>query len=169
MMSKKIKILLIVLTVLVVVVLALSAYIFLNPQTPSGGGTRTPNPVANLSDEEAAQQFDASFVRYLLYEIDAEKLHEPPLSKNTPKIEIRVDEEIYFAEVIDNSIKVSTTSSADKDIVIRTSKTEAIKMLRDRNYVSTSFRNGDSSIELVASETTLFSKGYLKLYETFKA
>lgn len=37
-------------------------------------------------------------------------------------------------------------------------------MIRDKNYVEESFRNGKSSIELVAGKTELFEKGYLALY-----
>jgi len=37
-------------------------------------------------------------------------------------------------------------------------------MINDKNYIEQSFKDGTSQIELVATKTTLFSKGYLSLY-----
>lgn len=122
------------------------------------------NPVSNLSVEEAVIQFSSGFVSYLLYSIGAGQLHNPPLSSDTPKIEINVGDEIYNAVVEEGNIDVQKGDIASKDIVIILTKEEAVKMMKDSNYVKESFKSGGSRIELVAGETTLFLKGYLKLY-----
>lgn len=122
------------------------------------------NPAAGMSSAEAIAAFDESFVSYLLYAIKAYNLHNPPLSSDYPKLEIRVEDQTYGASVIKGIINVSKGAMADKDVIIKTTKEEAVKMMGDRNYVTKSFNDGKSTIELVASKTTLFAKGYLGMY-----
>jgi hypothetical protein len=127
-------------------------------------GMNIQNPAAELSDEEAVIAFDESFVFYLLYNIKAYNLHNPPLSSSVPRIEINVGGEIFNAVIEKGMIKVARGEIETKDIVIRTTKEEAVKMMRDKSYVTKSFNDGKSGIELVAGKTTLFAKGYLNLY-----
>ena len=122
------------------------------------------NPAAGLTKEQAEARFDESFVFYLLVNIKAYNLHNPPLSSDTPKMEIKVGEDIYNAEVVSGKISVKSGELNNKDVVIVTSKEEALKMMNDSSYVQQSFEQSLSSIELVADETTLFSKGYLTIY-----
>lgn len=169
--KKQKKTLIISLTIIAMLIIAaVVVYSFYPKQSSSsGGGTGSKNPVVNLSDEEAAQQFDESFVRYLLYSIDADELHKPPLSSNTPKIEMQIETEIFNAEIRENVIYIKKGNIENEDIIITTTKEEAIKMLRDTNYVSESFNSGLSQIQLIAPETTLFAKGYLSLYNQFSS
>jgi hypothetical protein len=122
------------------------------------------NPASGMSDVEAAAAFNESFVFYLLYSIKAYNLHNPPLSSSAPRIEVDVGGDVFNAVVNDGAIKVARGQINGEDAVIRTSKQEAVKMIRDKNYVVQSFRDGLSSIELAADKTTLFAKGYLNLY-----
>ncbi len=131
---------------------------------PSGPPARSNNPVAYLSDEEAVVAFNISFVLYLLQSIGASELHTAPLNSDLPRIEVIVDNEAFGAEVENKRLRIWKGGAENEDIIIRTTKVEAVKMLRDRGYVFTSFQNGDSGIELVAGKTTLFGKGYLNLY-----
>ncbi|MDP1695545.1 MAG: hypothetical protein Q8L29_01375 [archaeon] len=133
-----------------------------NVQSETSG--QSVNPVSDLSVEEAVIQFNSGFVSYLLYNIGAWQLHNPPLSSDTPKIEIDVGDEIYNAVVEKGNINVQKGKIDSKDIIIILTKEEAVKMMKDSNYVKESFKSGGSRIELVAGETTLFLKGYLKLY-----
>ena len=41
-------------------------------------------------------------------------------------------------------------------------------MLKDKGYVISSFNSGKSSIELVAGNIELYSKGYLDLYNNLQ-
>lgn len=134
----------------------------------TGSGKVLPNPVQSLTDEQASQKFDESFVYYLLVNMKAYNLHNPPFSSDTPKIEINVGEDVYNAEIVQGSINVAKGSAEKEDIRIWTTKAEAVKMLRDKNEVKNSFSSGNSQIELVASKTTLGLKGYLSLYNQFK-
>ena len=123
------------------------------------------NPAEGLTEEQAIAAFDEEFVLYLLYNIRAYVLKNPPLSSDTPMMEIHVGNDIYNAEVIDREIFVEEGTIFGEDIVITTSKLEAVKMINDREYIQESFNNGGAAIELKAAEATLFAKGYLKIYK----
>lgn len=122
------------------------------------------NPVSGLSTEMAVKEFNESFVFYLLYTIKAYNLHSPPLSRDQPRIQFFIDEEVYQASVESGIISVTRGDIANEDIIIRTTREEAVLMLKDIEYVKSSFSSGKSGIELVADKTTLFGKGYLNLY-----
>jgi len=122
------------------------------------------NPASGLSMDEAINQFDDEFVYYLLYTIKAYNLHNAPLNSDSPKMEIRVEDSIYNAEIVKGMIYVSGGGLAKKDIIISTSKEEGIKMLQNRDYVEQSFVDEKSGIEKVESQSVLFGKGYLNLY-----
>lgn len=136
-----------------------------NERESSSSGVQLANPAASLSLEEAVAQFNESFVYYLLYSIGANKLHRVPLGSEDPKLEIVVSNDIYSAVVNNGKIKVSKVAIENGDIVIKTTKEEAVKMMNDRNYIEKSFKSGNSGIELVAGKTSLFAKGYLSIYE----
>lgn len=122
------------------------------------------NPVINLSNEQAIERFDESFVKYLLVEIKAYNLHRPPLSNELPSMKLEIGPKVYFAKVDNGEIIVSENETKNVDIIISTSIEESVKMLRNSAYISESFSSGDSRITLLADKTTLFGKGYLKLY-----
>jgi len=122
------------------------------------------NPVEGLTDEEAIAAFDETFVYYLLVNIKAYNLHEPPLSDDKPVMKVYVGDEVFNAKVSEGEIDIGRGEINTEDIILRTSASEAVKMIRDKSYIEQSFENGESKIELIASETTLFSKGYLTLY-----
>lgn len=162
--SKAIWISLIIIVVLLMIT-GLIYYFLIGNKVNSGGQTIIlENPASGLTAEEAVAQFNESFVLYLLYSIGANKLHNPFLSSDKPKIEIYVSDDGYNA-IVDDYIKVGKGEINGEDIRIRTSKEEAVKMMNDKQYVAKSFQEGNSSIELVASKAKLFSKGYLGLYD----
>lgn len=121
-------------------------------------------PVTGLSDEEAIDKFDESFVYYILRSLNVQNLHNPPFSSNKPKLEFYVDSEVYNAVVDKGKIKVSRGEIEGEDIIIRTTKLEGVKMIRKRSYIVESFGIGASGFEMVAGKLELASKGYLKLY-----
>ncbi len=127
-------------------------------------GSKLVNPVKGLSMEEAVEKFDESFVYYLLVSIKAYNLHEALFSDEPPQIEINVGGDVYYASVVDGSIKVGRGGVDDEDVLIVTSKEEAVKMIQNKNYVAESFKIGLSRIELVSGKLELAAKGYLELY-----
>lgn len=158
--------------VLLLVAIALLSYIFLirgEDRSQKYGSMEASgqiiNPLSKLSQEQAIAQFNESFVYYLLYKIKAYNLHNPPASSDTPKLELKIEQDVYNAEVIKGEIIVSKGEIMNEDVLITTSKKEAIQMLKDKSYIVSSFSKGLSGVEPKAKETTLFLKGYLQLYE----
>ncbi len=167
--EKRGKTIIIIISIVVVLIL-IGGYFYFNfnkrNEPTKNSNTKTLiNPVNGLSTEVAVEKFDESFVYYLLASIGVQGLHAPPLSSNNPKMEIIVSGDEYNAEVEDGKIKVGRGLIDDEDIIITTTKEEAVAMLRDKNYVSTSFNDGKSSVEIIAGNIELATKGYLKIYE----
>ena len=108
--------------ILFIVIGTLLIIIFKNksPDNPySGTGYKIINPVLNLSTEEAIEQFDESFIFYVLYSIKAYNLHPPPLSSDKPKIEFHIgDDTIYNAIIDEGSIIVSKIQSQKKTLFL---------------------------------------------------
>jgi hypothetical protein len=159
---------LVVILFIIFIVGTFAYFIFRTPTGKGGAGQATVvlvNPASGLSEEQAVQQFNESFVLYLLYQIKANNLHNPPLSESTPKIKFYIDQDAYSAEVVDGVIFVKKGEMSNVDIIIRTTKQEGVKMLQSSQAVVNSFSSGASDIEMVAGKATLFTKGYLKMYE----
>lgn len=157
----------ILITILILIIIVLAGTVFLLLTPKSTQRITLKNPVSDLSDEEAANYFSTDYIKFLLYSIEADQLHNPPLSSNTPKIQIEVEDKIYNAEIKDNAIKIEEGELAKKDMVIKTTKSEIIKILRNESYVKDSFASGLSSIEITADKSSLALKGYLGIYEKF--
>lgn len=127
--------------------------------------TRTiKNPTDGLTLEQAVVKFDESFVYYLLYSVKAYNLHNPPLSADTPKLEMHVGDDIYNAEIKKGEIVVNRGAIEGEDGVLITTTEEAVKMVMDGENIQESFGSGKSTVELKGEKSTLFAKGYLGLY-----
>jgi len=138
-----------IIIVLALIIAALLLYIFTIKGKDNSGfyadlekSGQLTNPILNMDEEKAVQQFNESFVYYLLYKIKAYNLHNPPVSSDTPKIELVIEQEVYSAEIIKGKIIVEKGAKQDKDILITTNKREAIKMLRNSSYIFESFSSG---------------------------
>jgi len=152
------------LAILLIAVIFLYFVLFKSNNEALYSGQTLKNPVTGLNDSQAIAVFDESFVHYLLVSIKAYNLHNVPLSSNYPKLEIDVGGDLFSASVKKGIISVNRGAVEKEDVIIRTTKEEAVKMMRDKSYVTKSFNDGKSTIELVADKTTLFAKGYLNMY-----
>lgn len=164
----------IVISISLVVILVVGLFVFISLFKPgvdfnksvakASNSTKTVNPIANMTVEQIRDNFNETFVLYLLNSMKAYNLHNPPLSEDTPKINILIDSDSYSAEVVSSKIKVKKGEREGADIVITTTRAEAAQMVKNKSYVSQSFKNKGSSIELLAGSATLFAKGYMSLY-----
>lgn len=157
-----------VLAIVSILILIGLAIAFLSPQQTNTDTTKfrvIQNPVTGLSEEKAVQSFNESFVLYLALSIGAGKLHNIPFSSDIPIMEVYVDELIFNVKVNSGAVTVSRGSAQSKDIILKTTKREAVRMLKDKNYIGESFSLGNSQIKLVAGKLALLGKGYLSLYQ----
>lgn len=107
-------------------------------------------------------------VAYVLNEIRAYKLHNPPLSSEKPIIEIDVDDSKFKADVDKGEVKVEKGAADNPDIKIITTREEMINALTSldiKNYIKSSVSSEKTKLELVAGYVELFSKGYLSIYQ----
>jgi len=122
------------------------------------------SPYSDLSVTEIEKSFNETTVYYFLDELKVSKLHSILLSNEIPRINVLVDNVNYSATVTNGKIAVKKGAISNADILIKTSRSEIAQMLQDKNYVSESFKNGRSSLELKVDKTTLFAKGYKSIY-----
>ena len=163
------KVIFIVIGIFLVLLIAGGLFYYFFMRTPQFSEIiKIENPAQGLSAEQARIGFDESYIDYMIFAIDGWKLHNPPLSKDIPKIKVIVDNETYVSEITGGQIVTEKKDIDKEDIIITTNKEEmvnAILSFEIKQYIKNSVAEGKTSIELVAGYTTLFSKGYLSLYE----
>lgn len=150
--------------VLVIILIVMAFYYFALYKPSHRSPVVVQNPIIGMNSTQAVDNFNESYVLYLLASIKAYNLHNPPLSSDKPKIEVLVGSEAFNAVVNNGNIIVSRGNIDGKDAIITTTREEIVKMIENKDYVRESFASGNSGIELVAGKTLLFAKGYLNLY-----
>ncbi|MBI2628475.1 hypothetical protein HYW74_00135 [Candidatus Pacearchaeota archaeon] len=171
-MNKKAKLFLII-SVIIIIVIILIALVLVYYFNKNESSTTTNNiPQQKFWNESslASLKVNESVVNYILYSLEAYKLHKPPLSSNTPKIEILVDQRVFNSEVIKGRVYTKSGSINNEDIRMYMPRKEIINFLNSSNSISVlenSIRSGESRMEVIASYPTLLSKGYLNLYKKF--
>ncbi|MFZ5955073.1 MAG: hypothetical protein ACOYT4_01495 [Nanoarchaeota archaeon] len=118
-----------------------------------------------LLAQNETNDFDIALIKFILFGIGINNLHNPPFSSDNPKIEFVLDDNNYAVEIKKEGMKIDIGDVENKDIIIKTTRAEAIKMSFNESYISDSFRQGKSSIELMAGKPTLLAKGYLEIYD----
>ena len=122
----------------------------------------------NTSQSLSNVEIKSEYITYILTEIGAYKLSNPPLSSKTPKIIVDVEGTLFYAEVVDNKITTTKTSFTDTDLKFITTKKVVIDTINSEDIggnFKDSINSGETDFEMIASEKTLFLKGYLDLYE----
>lgn len=150
-----------ILGILLIVILVIMAFVYYSTATPNYKKENiqlVPGIITNI---------DPVHVKYLLNEMGAYQLHNPPLSSEKPIIQVVVDSKEFYAECDKGYISVSEAEKA-ADLKISTTSGELMSVLASGNIkenIQNSVRAGKINLELDASYTTLFSKGYLTLYQ----
>jgi heme/copper-type cytochrome/quinol oxidase subunit 2 len=166
---KKFPVIFLILIVIIAVICAsiLSIYFYKEPVKISSGSkykqTWNQSSLGSL-------QVNENVIGYTLTKLETNDLHNPPLSKETPKIEVIIDDKIYSAEIVKGSIDVNEGQIDNEDIKISMTRQDVINILNSTSSsdaISKSINEGTMQFEIVASKTELFSKGYLSLYKKF--
>ncbi|MEM3112957.1 MAG: hypothetical protein QXI33_00860 [Candidatus Pacearchaeota archaeon] len=164
---KKIPVLLLLLIIIILIASIITIYLYSIPvkvsSQPKYKQTWNQSTLSNL-------QVNENVVGYILTKLEANKLHNVPLTKNTPKIEIVIDDETFSAEVNSGKINVKKGQIANADIKIIMVRQDVINILNSSDQVKEiekSINSGTMELEVIASRSELLSKGYLSLYEKF--
>lgn len=110
---------------------------------------------------------ETEHITYVLNELGVYQLHNPPLSSDTPKIEIVLGERVFGAEVVAGTVNTKEKSLAETDMRIVSSEEEIVEAIRSgdvKSYIKKSITDGKTRLEQSGSYSRLFSKGYLNLY-----
>lgn len=104
-------------------------------------------------------------IKSLITGLQLQKVHEVPFSDITPKMQIYITEDVYFInayyiEISKGNVIISDGETETKDIIIRTSEEEVLKMIEHPSYAKESLASGGTTIEKVSEDFVLFSKGY---------
>ena len=151
-----------VLGILLILALFVIAFLYYSLAKPGYKKQEISKP--NITEETIIEE---SHISYVLNELGAYNLHNPPLSSETPKINVKVDDDWYGAEVREGKIYTKKSAFDKADLVFYTSSEELKNALKGdiKEYMKSSVSDGKTSLELKASYSTLFSKGYLGLYQ----
>ena len=161
---------LIILITIVILLLGVSSalvYNLINETNNENTKKSINNPIEDKTIEEAIENFNETYINYLLIEMDADELKRTPVSREKPIIDMEIEDEKYHAIIDRREIEVEEGSNEKSDIKIITTREEIVKIMFDEEYLVESFSSGNSQIELLSSERTLFLKGYLKIYNKF--
>ncbi|MBN1645879.1 hypothetical protein JW868_02450 [Candidatus Woesearchaeota archaeon] len=141
-------------------------------QDASGpGGSEESSQAAQEELDEVVENFEPEpeHVDYLLNEIDAYKLHEPPLGDEIPVMEVHItDDNTYFAvQVVDNQIETTEGRADNPDLIIHGSKLTILQLLNEENIMESIGSYAESGavwVEPLKPESELAAKGYLAIY-----
>ncbi len=106
-------------------------------------------------------------INFLMFHIDADELHNTPLSGNTPKIQIIAGNKIFITEIIRGVINTTKKDIGKPDLIITGEEKEFINVINSnpKESVQKAVEKGDISVQVVSNYKTLYLKGYLKLYK----
>lgn len=131
----------------------------------------TGNTRVNMSNSTVYDvDINEDFISYILNEIGAWKLHKSPFTLKDPVINIKVGDKKFYS-TLGGSIKTYSGFSDKADLIFYIDKNDLIDAIMSKNpkeVFSNSVKSGRSSVELLASEVELFSKGYTDLYDSLK-
>lgn len=111
-----------------------------------------------------------STISYLLYIIGANKLHNPPFSSDTPKINIFIENDRFNSEVNSGEIITLKGQIENEDIQLVSNYETIIKILSSKNpkyEIKLAVQDGNFEIKALKENIVLASKGYLSLYQEF--
>ena len=144
-------------------------FLFYATYTPSYQKNDITNPVrvstGNNSNQKVNLVVNEQYISYIINEMGGYKLKS---YMGNPKIQVEVDKDKFNSEVTRGKIVTKRGEASEPDLIIRTSKDEVLSCIVAKNpsqYIKNSVANGNTQIELVASYTVLFARGYLNLYK----
>ena len=109
-----------------------------------------------------------SLINYASVILKLYNLHNIPFTSINPKVQVTIDSDSYYVEIVKGNIIIETGQIRNPDAKISTTREEILKIANNNDYATDSISSGETNIELTANKFVLFSKGYLGLYKEFK-
>tara|TARA_Y100000310_G_scaffold310387_1_gene355549 strand:+ start:450 stop:1172 length:723 start_codon:yes stop_codon:yes gene_type:complete len=140
-------------------------------QLDNNSNQTTDQPTNQIINEIHIDEIEITpeFLSYLLNEIGAWQLHKN-IAFEDPIINFDVSGQKFYS-TIKNKIITLEGVSPDADMEFKTTKEILITAMLANNPAEVfkqSIQSGDTQINLIAGQAELFSKGYLKLYNSLK-
>lgn len=140
------------------------------------------NPFEKINKQEVINEFKEvsaekieikpEFITYSLNELDAYNLHKNPLTGEKAMIEFDISGEMFCSEMhltIETSRGECNLEEDLRFIVPKEDIVEAILSENPEEEFKQDIKDGVVEIEQIASESELFLKGYLSLYDSLEA
>lgn len=109
-----------------------------------------------------------SLINYASVILKLYNLHNIPFTSINPKVQVTIDSDSYYVEIVKGNIIIETWQIRNPDAKISTTREEILKIANNNDYATDSISSGETNIELTANKLVLFSKGYWGLYKEFK-
>lgn len=163
---KKMKKRYLVISIILILALISIAFLYYTLAVPKYPNSTNHTNIVPIIDENTV--LSEAHINYVLTEMEFYNLHNIPLSSETPKINLKIDDDWYSSEVKEGKITTKIGEITNPDLIIYTSSKEILDSIistKTNEYMKESVSNGNTKIELNSGYTELFSKGYLSLYK----
>jgi competence protein ComGC len=115
----------------------------------------------------AVENFNETYINILLYSLGINDLHKSSLGYGNPVILINVGDELWTSEISEQNLYSSKGRRGDEDLIIYIPKQNLVTMIYSdskKEYIKDLVKSNIIRIELISSNTELYSKGYLTMY-----
>ena len=175
-LGKSKKILLVIGGILILLIISIATFYFtvISPAFVSKPDIEKPslegifNPDGSIKE---GAQVTGEYIRYLVNELGAYKLHNPPFKDEVPEIVYVVsdDGEVFDVKIINNNPEVIEGDSDTADLKLTSSKEVVFRLIASedvRGSALNSYEEGEIEIEATNDLTTLGLKGYKAVYDS---
>jgi len=108
-------------------------------------------------------------IKSLVTSLKLYTVHEIPYTGIIPKIQIYITENThfvnsYYLEITRGDVIIRNGETNEKDIIIRTTEEEVLKIVDNGDYMKESLSSGKTIVEKATSDFVLFTKGYPDIF-----
>ena len=112
----------------------------------------------------STSDIERALINYTSIILKLYNLHNIPFTSITPKIQIYIDNNAYFIEIINGNIIINNGNANGPDLQIKTTSRDILNMQENNIPIKDAISSGKIEIDIIADKFTLFAKGYLSLY-----
>jgi len=162
------KLLIVILTIAILIVAFSIVFLVFIEQKGEKQNIEKPDLTNMTNNNSSALVLKEEYFDYILNEIGAYNLHNPPLSSEKPIIKFDIEGEFFTSEIAENKITTKKGDFGQEDLLFTITKTEIINAITSddmKGYFVESVKSGKISIEIKTDKKQLFLKGYLSLYK----